>query len=274
MTARLKSTVNRLYQQHGLLSFLLFFVPLLPGFIEHHTFVYISLVETLTGSVIPAADPAIKKIFGNRGVKTVKSRSIQKISPFYFPDVKKACTADPSLKKCLKLVNTIFFDQRQRHHPYSDRVRTQVIEYMPELFALHPKKSHQLVRSTLIRQIAWLALTDRALEPKSAIITLFHSLLEQASATEQLRRQHRHNTELMLLETRMKGELSGRATALDPDFVQLSHSSPPHQHYLTQSDIDLMKKILVRLKEVPAPDIALKAHQSHQATRDLILQIT
>lgn len=274
MAAKLKDTLHRLYRQHGLLSFLLFFVPLIPGIIEHHTLVYITLVRHFTGIPPTGVEPAVSTMFGQRGVKILKHYASNTSPPIFLSDIKRAFLQTTQPEIGLRLLNTLYFDQRQRLLPHSDITRALVINYLPHLLTIYSKNADQLVRSTLIRQTAGLALAEHALAPRHATIKVFTQLLHETSATEQLRRQKRHHDHLTLLETKLKGDLCGRSTVLDPDFVKFSSSHLTVKHKLTQSDVAIMTTTLTRLARVSAVEVALLAHTSLRNLKILTLDLT
>jgi hypothetical protein len=67
MTARLTKHLRQIYYEHGLITFLFMFAPLLPGFVEKHTHLYLLITQTVAGDV-HASHEAVKLMFGRRGL--------------------------------------------------------------------------------------------------------------------------------------------------------------------------------------------------------------
>jgi hypothetical protein len=272
MPTYLKHTLKALYHEHGLLTFLLFFVPLIPGFIEHQTISYLKLVTLLTGTA-KDADPAIKTVFGQRGLKTLSDfRQLNlKVAPITSTPIINAFLTDHNPDQGFVLLNQLFFNTNQRQFIHSDKYRTKVINLLSEIMLLYPGPDNQLVRSLFIQKVATLAHREQAIDPKLAIINQFTAILKQTTVIERQIAEARAKTEMNVLAARIKAELVGTATAGDPQFSFFTESPIPVVPLVTETDVDLMVKTLEFLKQAAAPEIALSAHLNLRHLNQLAL---
>jgi len=124
----------------------------------------------------------------------------------------------------------------------------------------HPEKRFQKLRSQLIRKLSLLACVEQGIDPNHAIINVLSSFISLTYQTEISRQQDFEKYQGEMLSARIKAELAGKSTALDPQFVILTERPPLSQHFCTPSDLKLMFKALNRLADSTIPEIALSAH--------------
>jgi hypothetical protein len=261
MPTHLKHTIKSIYLENGLFSFLFFFIPLIPGFIEHRTHSYLKLIETLTGTPDQAEiEPAIKTIFGTRGVKSLTQFTQNKVTPVSAGKIEKAFIVSRNPDLGFTLLEDLFLNPLQRQYALSDLHRTKAINLLSTIFHTYSEPDHQIVRSLYIQKIAALARVEQAIDPKHAIIDQFTQILRVTANTERLVLENKAKSEMNLLAAKIKAELVGNATAGDPQFSFFTEDPIKVNHNVTKDDLNLMVSTLHHLKEAKTPEIALAAH--------------
>lgn len=265
MARKIRRLAHRVVKKHGLYSLLFGGIPvILPGFIETRTHQYLKLVIALSGAPDSSLDKIIGRIFGDRGLAVLQQYRFCQVRPITSTQMKKAFSeviSHPSSQAhFLNLINLQFFDLRQRSSLHSDVYRTRTIEMISDFILSHPEKQFQSLRSKLIRKLSLLTCVEQGIDPNHAIIQVLSSFISLTYQTEISRQQDYEKYQGEMLTARIKAELAGKSTALDPQFVTLTERPPLSQHFCTPSDLKLMFKALDRLADSDIPEIALSAH--------------
>jgi hypothetical protein len=257
MTAPTKSIIKNIYYRHGLFTFLLFFVPILPGFIESHTTGYLAILEAHHHNPAPAKD-TLQMMFGARGVNAYEHFIRNNPLLIRPPQVFRKFYLEKSPQIGTKLFRQAMTDPLQRQYPESDIMRATLIREIPTIFSAYNQPEFQAFRSQLIRLSSKSTITEEAIEPKLAYIDIAQELITKASATTRQIRQLRINAELNLLSAKIKAQLAGAASPFTAPYRQLLAPDRPTPQ-ITHQDINLMVTTLHQLSYSPAKEISTKA---------------
>lgn len=272
MTAQIRQGLKALYHQHGIYTFLFFFVPLLPGIVENRTKFYLTLTKLLTGNVNNTHD-SVRILFGQRG-QAAFNQYLENHKPIILPsEIFKAFYQDNQPQLGIKLLGFTFFDRAQRRHQHSHIFRETLIKEYPLLLEAYKAITHSPIRFRLIQMLASESLIEQSPDVKCVILDTVNTLLAHTSHIERKRRQYLQDLQLEMIAQKIKAELAGRATAADPDFCKLIAGVPHHKHLLSQNCVSTLKSIITNYLEDFAPDVKELATTHFDATKTLSLSL-
>lgn len=254
MKHKLNLNPKEIYLQNGIITFLLFFAPLIPGFIESHTKTYLIILDSLTKDVSSAHD-AIKLVFGRRGLKVYKDHLEQNPQLVRPTQIFRLLYQENDTDGALKLIDKILFDKTQRKYPYSDIMRATIITEIPRIIESYQTPKHSKFRNRLIHQLVLLAQTETALQPRHSLITTYKSLLITTANLSRRIRQHRIDTQLNMLSAKLKAELAGIASPYTASYGHLV-DMPQVNQILTQEEVDILIEALKHLTSSLSPEIS------------------
>jgi len=209
VTAASAGPIFRLYHHHGLITFLLFFVPLLPGVVESHTRLYLKFIRLFELDLAYTED-AIKIIFGRRGHKayrTFKQDHPEIIRPTQIFNI---LYQQKDLNHSLSLIDKLLNDKPQRTHPYADVFRATLYREIPiiiKAFAKNPEFINSLVEF-FSRAIG----RETAQTAQKEALNTTKSLLLKAQLEEKMVRVYHLNSHYYQLEASVKVKLAGSAS--------------------------------------------------------------
>ena len=207
MTATVRRSLYSLYYQHGLITFLLMFVPILPGVVETHTKAYLGLLKLFAGDYKDSRT-AIRVVFGRRGLKAFEQYILNHKAIIRPGQIFRCLYQLDAPRQSLHLLRQMFLDLNQRTHPLSHQYRATLALEAPFIMqwatkAHHPKFRHQFTH--LLTQAIKL---EQAPETRQALIDALDQIHLLAQADHRRQQSALLNAELNCLETKLKINLT------------------------------------------------------------------
>jgi len=249
----IKTGLKKLYSNHGAMTFLLAFYPLLPSVVEIHTKGYLALVNALTGSV-SNMDEIIEIMFGKRGLKAYKEYKRNNPTQILPSEIFEALYDESDVKKAEKLINTMFFDKVQRNFLNSSEMRASVILALPEILRHHPQGKFNKFRTSLIKMMANQAIIDQALPSQLAFIETALRLLTQIERHKKQMEEEKLDAIFASIEAKIKAELAGKASAFTAP-IRTYSDKKKNPIILSEENAHNIHEVLLLLSISPALEV-------------------
>lgn len=198
--------LRHLYYQHGLLTFLLLFVPVIPGLVETHTRTYVRLLRLFTGDYRDAHE-AVRVVFGRRGLKAYETY-IQAHPDIIRPgQIFRVLYELNQPRLALTMISRSLTDPAQRRHPLSHRYRIAIYRELPFLLQAETVLRHTSFCHRLISLVLSVYPQETSPEAKAALTASLNRIYSLSVARHRQQTSQQLNQPLLQLEYQLKASL-------------------------------------------------------------------